>query len=146
MLEIYGDGSERKKIEKEIKSLDLEKNVYLKGFCKNVTEKISNAYMYVCTSNYEGLSNALLECMAMGLAVISTDSAGGGAREVIKDGVNGYLVPINDDKQLAKKMIMLIENPDNAVVIGTNAIKIRNELSEMGVCDEWEKIMNTILD
>ena len=142
VLEIYGEGSERKKIERLIKELDLEKNIQLKGFCNNVDEQIVNAYMYVCTSNYEGLSNALLESMAMGLAIVSTDSSGGGAREVIKDGVNGYLVPINDDVKLAERMITLIDNPKKAFAMGQKAIEIRDELSETVVCDEWEKIIN----
>ena len=142
VLEIYGDGSERKKIEQLIKELDLEKNIRLKGFCNNVDEQIVNAYMYVCTSNYEGLSNALLESMAMGLAIVSTDSSGGGAREVIKDGVNGYLVPINDDAKLAERMITLLDNPAKAFPMGQKAIEIRDELSETVVCDEWEKIIN----
>lgn len=105
-------------------------------------EEIVNAYMYVCTSNYEGLSNALLESMAMGLAIVSTDSSGGGAREVIKDGVNGYLVPINDEAKLAERIISLIENPEKAFAMGQKAIEIRDELSEKVVCDEWEKIIN----
>lgn len=142
ILEIYGDGSERKNIEQEIIKYSLEKNVLLKGFCENVTEKISDAYIYVCTSNYEGLSNALLECMAMGLAVISTDSAGGGAREVIQDGVNGFLIPVGDNIQLYKKINWLIENRDNALEMGVNAMMIRNELNESVICDKWEKIIN----
>ena len=142
ILEIYGDGSEKKRIEQLIRELNLEKNVQLKGFCNNVDERIVNAYMYVCTSNYEGLSNALLESMAMGLAIVSTDSSGGGAREVIKDGVNGYLVPINDDVKLAERMITLIDNPEKAFAMGQKAIEIRDELSETVVCDEWEKIIN----
>lgn len=101
--------------------------------------------MYVCTSNYEGLSNALLESMAMGLAIVSTDSSGGGAREVIKDGVNGYLVPINDDAKLAERMITLIDNPEKAFAMGQKAIEIRDELSETVVCDEWEKLSTNMI-
>ena len=142
ILEIYGDGSEKKRIEQLIRELNLEKNVQLKGFCNNVDERIVNAYMYVCTSNYEGLSNALLESMAMGLAIVSTDSSGGGAREVIKDGVNGYLGPINDDVKLAERMITLIDNPEKAFAMGQKAVEIRDELSETVVCDEWEKVIN----
>ena len=142
ILEIYGDGSEKKRIEQLIRELNLEKNVQLKGFCNNVDERIVNAYMYVCTSNYEGLSNALLESMAMGLAIVSTDSSGGGAREVIQDGINGYLVPVNDEVQLSEKIIKLIENPEMAVAMGQKAMEIRDELCEATVCDEWEKIIN----
>lgn len=141
-LEIYGDGSERKEIEQIIRDFRLEKRVFLKGFRKNVSNEIENAYMYVCTSDYEGLSNALLESMAMGLTVISTDSAGGGAREVINDGVNGFLVPIGDDVQLAQKMNWLIEHREEGANMGEEAKKIRIELSETSICDEWERVMN----
>ena len=140
--EIYGEGSERKAVEQTIQRLGLSNNVVLKGFQKKVNEKIVNAYMYVCTSDYEGLSNALLESMAMGLAVVSTDSAGGGAREVIKDGVNGVLVPVGDDEFLSKKMVWLIKNEEIAIRMGREALKIREELSENSVCNEWEKIIN----
>lgn len=142
VLEIYGDGSERQNIEQTIIRSGLERNVRLKGFCKNVTEEIADAYIYVCTSNYEGLSNALLECMAMGLAVISTDSAGGGAREVIQDGVNGFLIPVGDDIQLCEKINWLIDNRDKALEMGANAMMIRNEFNESVICDKWEKIIN----
>lgn len=124
-LEIYGEGSERKAVEQTIQRLGLSNNVVLKGFQKKVNEKIVNAYMYVCTSDYEGLSNALLESMAMGLAVVSTDSAGGGAREVIKDGVNGVLVPVGDDEFLSKKMVWLIKNEEIAIRMGREALKIQ---------------------
>lgn len=88
-LWIYGEGMLRAHLEEIIKRLDLSKRIYLPGNSKKVYEEICDAEIFVLSSNYEGMPNALLEAMCLGLPVISTKVSG--ASDIIKDGENGYL-------------------------------------------------------
>lgn len=72
-LIIYGEGSLRERLEQQIKNLKLEEKVLLPGVEKNIEEKIYNARLFVLSSNYEGMPNALMEAMALGIPSISTD-------------------------------------------------------------------------
>lgn len=105
-LEIYGEGPCHKDLEEHILKKGLKKKVFLKGSKINLHECIKDAGMFVLSSNFEGLSNALIEAMMMGLPCISTNCAG--SDEVIKDGENGLLVNIGDKDSLKDAMEKLI--------------------------------------
>lgn len=137
-LEIYGDGSEREVMTKYIEQNDLSQCVTLMGFAKNVGERICNASIYACSSNYEGLSNALLEAMAMGLSVVTTDSAGGGARSVVDDWVNGVLIPVGNTEKMAEAFDLLMQDQFIRERMGNNAKTIRKKLSETAICNQWK--------
>lgn len=109
-LYIYGEGGLRNELEQLIKNLKLENNVFLPGNVPDIHHQIADAEMFVLSSDYEGLSNAMLEAMMMGLPCISTECAG--SDEIISDGENGLLVPVGDKKKLEQAMVYLIENPD----------------------------------
>ena len=138
LLQIYGDGTEREMLTKYIKTKGLSQSVQLMGFTKNVSEKICNASIYACSSDYEGLSNALLEAMAMGLAVVTTDSGGGGARSVILDGENGFLIPVGDTERMADAMRKLMKDPEQCNRMGCRAKQIKEKLSESKICKQWK--------
>lgn len=96
------------------------------GFVKNVKEHMSNSSVFVLPSYYrEGVPRSTQEAMAIGRAVITTNSVG--CKETVKDGVNGFLVPPYDSKILAEKMIYFIQNPDKIVQMGTESRKIAEE-------------------
>lgn len=81
-LIIYGEGPLRQELESLISNLHLDNKIFLPGFKKNIHELISDAEIFVLPSDYEGLSNALLEAMCMGIPCISTNVSG--IDEVIK--------------------------------------------------------------
>lgn len=139
-LRLFGDGNLRSEIERSIKEKYLQESFILEGFQKAVDEKIQRATVYVCTSDYEGLSNSLLEAMAIGLPCVTTDSGGGGARAVIKDGENGYLVPIGDVDAMVNRIQGLIEDRRLVDKLSENASKIREKLSREIICKEWETL------
>lgn len=145
-LKIYGEGPERSYLERLIVEKELQDCVSLMGQVSDIYERIKKSKLFVMSSDYEGLSNALMEAMALGLPVISTDHGGGGARELIKDGINGLLVPINDADELKEKMIKLIKNPDLSRQLGMNASKIRKTTSQVSVCKKWVQYIDRIYE
>ena len=105
---IYGEGGLRTALQSQIDELGLQDVVTLEGNVKDIHARLSQCGIFALTSNFEGLSNALIEAMQVGLACITTDYPG--ARELITDGENGLAVPMNDADALAKAIIKLIEN------------------------------------
>ena len=99
-LIIYGEGPLRAELESLVKELGLEGRVLLPGLSSNVPRDIKGAKVFVLPSDFEGMPNALLEAMALGLCCISTDCPCGGPRAVIEDGVSGRLIPVGDEAAL----------------------------------------------
>lgn len=145
-LEIYGDGGLRKTMENYIDKLGLTDKIELCGFCKDVHQRIADAGMYVMSSDFEGLSNAMLEAMALGLPVISTDHPPGGARAYIKSYENGILTPVGDVDAMAKAMCYMAENPQKAKEMGLKASSVRQELSMDSICKKWKKVFDEIAE
>lgn len=144
-LHIYGTGQLQKELEKLIVDLGMDSKVILKGRCNNIPDAIKDASLFVLSSDYEGLPNALMEAMALGLPVISTDCSGGGARLLIRNGNNGYIVPCNDIEKLSKRINYCLENYDNSLICGQNAKIDAKKYSEENIVMEWEKYLYRIL-
>lgn len=142
ILEIYGKGKQREELENFTRQLSLEQKVIFKGQVENVHNKILSATMFISTSNYEGMSNSMLEAMAIGLPVICTDCPIGGARAVIKHNYNGLLIRTNNLKDLVKSMFRIVENPDFASILSHNASRLKFDLSVEKIAPKWEKLIN----
>ena len=99
-LTIYGEGSLRKELEDYIKAKGLQERVFLPGSKNNIQEHIKDASLFVLSSDYEGIPNALIEAMAIGLPCVSTDCSPGGARELIEEGISGLITPCSDVRKL----------------------------------------------
>lgn len=141
-LKIYGKGELEDSLKSFSKCLGIEDKVVFCGFKDNLHEEIADASMFVMSSDYEGLSNALLEAMAMGIPCVSTDSPPGGARMVIQNGVNGILVPVGDENELAKAMNSIANNKEFAKFIGKNSMKIIECANIDKICNEWKNIID----
>lgn len=135
-LYIYGEGILKGELLQQIENYNLLEKVFLKGNVSNIHEHISDAEMFVLSSDYEGLSNALLESMFMGIPSISTNCAG--SNEVIINEENGLLVPIGEMEPLADAMIYLIENEELRRKISTNSIKLKENFKLDIIMDKWE--------
>lgn len=136
-LIIYGEGPERQNDETLIKELGLEGRVLLPGTINNVPEKIHKSSLYVLSSDFEGMPNALMEAMALGLPCISTDCPCGGPKELIENGKNGILVPVGDEDALVNAMIKVLSDARLAVELGKKAMSVREELSMDKICKKW---------
>lgn len=140
-LKIYGTGL----IENDIRDYIVEKGassfIFMNGFQKKIHEIILESAGFLSSSDYEGLSNSMLEALAIGLPCVCTDCPIGGARMVIQDGKNGLLVPVGDVESMSKAIIKLIENEDLSNRISIEAEKLRAELDEKIICKKWEDLM-----
>ena len=143
-LEIYGKGEQEETLINLTKALGIEDKVIFEGFRNDVHERIFDATMFVMSSDYEGLSNALLEAMAMGLPCISTDSPPGGARMVIKNEQNGLLVPVGNKEKLMEAMDAIASNVETAEEMGRKAAEMRKLLSEERICSQWENLIKSV--
>lgn len=138
-LYIYGEGRLRNELRNQIEKLNISDKVLMPGNVLNVHEKIADAKLFILSSDYEGLSNALLEAMVMGLPCISTDCAG--SNEVIEDEENGLLVPIKDVKSLSESIVRLIQDRELANKLGKNAMAYSAKFKSKNVIGEWEKVI-----
>lgn len=122
-LEIFGSCNNKSSLDKLLSELGIEDNVHFMGAQHDAILKAADSACYVMSSRYEGMPNALMEAMAVGLPCVSTDCPNGPA-ELITSGENGLLVPVGDHKKLAEAIIKMIEDKDFAEMCGQNARKI----------------------
>ena len=111
ILDIYGEGEQRSQLETLINELGLGWKIHLKGPSKQVQKDIADAELFVMSSDYEGFPNALLEAVAIGLPVISTDFATGIARELVGE-ENGIVVPVGNVDKLTSAIDIMLGNAD----------------------------------
>ena len=136
-LIIYGEGPERKNDEALISELGLQERVLLPGTINDVPAKIYKSSLYVLSSDFEGMPNALMEAMALGLPCISTDCPCGGPRDLTTNGKDSLLVPVGNEDALAEAMRKVLSNERYAIELGKNAMTIRERLSLEKVCRQW---------
>lgn len=139
-LEIYGEGPLKESLLKLACDLEIGSKVDFKGYVNNVLEHIKTASMYISTSNYEGISNSMLEAMAMGIPTICTDCPVGGAAFIIENGVNGFLIPVNDKDSLVKKIEILASDIELREKLSAAAINVRTKFAVETIANEWEKL------
>ncbi|MBD1847512.1 glycosyltransferase [Cyanobacteria bacterium FACHB-63] len=109
-LVILGDGPERERLGELIESLDLTDDVALLGFAQNPYAYMAKAAVLVLSSAWEGLSNVLVEAMALGTPIVSTDCKSGPA-EVLAQGSYGELTPVGDSDAIASAILKTLASP-----------------------------------
>lgn len=144
-LEFYGDGPDENSIKMMANEIGIADKVEFKGAQKNIIKLINDAGMFVLTSDYEGLPNALLEAEAIGLPCISTDCNPGGARMIIENDYNGFIIPCGDYETLADKMAEIADNKEKSMEFSKNAVHIINKYNPSNIYSEWEKIITEIV-
>ena len=145
-LHIYGGGPDKQLIEDLILEKELGNYVILKGVSKNSFEDISKAKIFAISSDYEGISNSLLEAMAVGMPVVSTDHSPGGARFLIKNGESGLLVPVGDAVRFAEALNRFANDEAFAMQCGKNASDVLVRFSPEVIINKWENYIRTLLN
>lgn len=141
---IYGDGPEKERLLVYAASKAIADNIVFAGFTDNVATAIQDSSIYLCTSDYEGISNSVLEAMTLGLPVVATDCPIGGTRMMIEDGKNGYLYPIGETDIAVERIIKLIENDDIANKLGSKAQEIKNKWSQECITARWQEYIESL--
>jgi len=134
---IYGKGELLSELELLCKSLNIEDCVRFPGYSNNIYKIMSESAIFALTSNFEGLSNSMLEALAIGIPTIVTDCPPGGAAQFVENNVNGFLIPLNDTDMLTKCFCTLAENPDRANSFSDKSIEIRSRLDQNCILEEW---------
>lgn len=141
-LYLYGDGPDKALLEKLIKSLKLENRVFLKGLTRDIYTSLGEAKLMVLTSDYEGIPNAIIESMCVGVPVISTKCSPGGAEFLIQNKVNGVLVERGAEIELAKEISHLLSNPLLYQKIIKNGFLIKEKLNYEEIMEKWVNYIN----
>jgi len=139
-LAILGEGPERANLLRLGEELGLAGRVEFPGHVQNVENWMVRAGLVVQPSRFEGFPNVVLESMGMGAAVISADCPAGPS-ELIEDGVNGRLVPVEDVAVLACVMAELMSEPDLRARLGRDAMKVRERFRQESIMAQWEALL-----
>lgn len=122
--------------------LGISEKVKFVGFRSNVSELIRKDALYVSSSDFEGISNSMLEALAIGLPAVCTDCPVGGARMYIKNGKNGFLTPVGDDKCFSQAILDTIEHYEKMESEAKKcAQQLRNQLKISSICEKWIKLI-----
>ncbi len=143
-LLIIGDGPERDTLRQLAAELDIGPRVHFPGRLKNPAMLLSQADLFVLPSRYEGFPNALLEAMACGVAVISFDCPSG-PREIIRDGVDGLLVPSENIQGLSAAIARLMTDDDLRKRLAAKALEVNERFSLEKVGKRWEALLTRCL-
>lgn len=144
-LVFYGDGPDLIKIKSMVKNMDLSHRVIFKGKSDQILKSIKDSKLFVLTSDFEGIPNALVEAMALGLPVIATDCSPGGARLLVENGINGLIVPRGDIESLSQSIMHLEQNPKEADKISLEATKVRTKYSADKIILKWNNYIEKVL-
>jgi N-acetyl-alpha-D-glucosaminyl L-malate synthase BshA len=143
-LLLVGDGPERYNIESLVRELDLKENVLLTGYRSDVADLLRCADVLVLCSQTESAPLTVLEAMSSGVPVVATKV--GGIPEIIKDSQNGYLVPVKNPEEIAEKLVLLNNSPENIRRLGKNARKsILEKFSIDKVLNQYEEVYDSIV-
>ncbi len=147
ILRIYGpdsfDGT-KEILEKLIEDNNAKDFIFLMGSSNELEKEIPKGEVYAYSSDYEGMPNSLLEAMAMGMPVVSTDCPCGGPKAVINDGENGFLIPVGDEDALSDRINRLIEDKDLAKRFGDKAKEIEKIASVEAIYQQWKDYLGSI--
>ena len=134
---LYGEGDQEENLKQLARDLEIADHVTFAGNVSDVAEQIKKAGVFVLTSNTEGMPNALIEAMVLGLPVIATDCPCGGPRELIDHGKNGLLTPVDDTEKMKENLQLLLNDLQYAYQMGQNARKTTDIYREEIVYREW---------
>ena len=135
-LDIIGDGQEYASLQEEITSLSLNNHVFLRGNQANAQDWMADASIFVMTSRFEGFGLVLVEAMSCGLPPVSF-ACPAGPKDIISDGVDGFLVPPGDEEILSERICALIEDESLRKKMGAAALKKAERYRISRITEQW---------
>ncbi|MFS0654166.1 glycosyltransferase [Bacillus sp. 179-C3.3 HS] len=144
-LEIFGSGPQEKKLKQEIEQLNLEKNVFLKGFTQDPDAEFRTARMSISTSVFEGCPLSIMESVVNKCPVI-TYNYDYGASTLVKNDFNGFVVEQYEVEQLAHKIIELLKSDEQYRTFSENCQEIAEEYSIANYYENWTTALHNMID
>ena len=144
-LVIWGEGECRGELESLRDELGLRGKVSFPGWTAEPFGELRRSGIFVLSSRYEGFPNVLCEAMACGLPAVSFDCPSG-PREIIRDGVDGILVPAEDCEELARALRRLLEDESERSRLGERAVEVADRFGIRGVMSMWEDVLTKATD
>lgn len=144
-LIFYGDGPDENTIRELVKNKGLDNRVVFAGSVSPIETYIRDKRMYVLTSDYEGIPNSLIEAMCVGLPCVSTDCSPGGARLLIQNEKNGFIVPKGDSKAVAEACKRILSDPDMGEKMGEEAQQICEKFAPDHIYAMWDQYIKSVV-
>ena len=144
-LVIFGEGEERQRLEERVFRAGLAERVSLPGRTDDLAGELAASDVFVLSSRYEGMPNALIEAMCAGLACVAADCPCGGPSSIIEDGVNGVLVPAEDPSALTSALLRLCGNDALRERLGRAASELKGRFDANTVTEKWREYLDEIL-
>jgi glycosyltransferase involved in cell wall biosynthesis len=138
-----GEGEDRGRLEYLIKELKLENDVSLLGFVENPYAYMQRSDVFVLSSRWEGFGNVLVEAMACGCPVVSTNCPSGPA-EILENGEYGILVPVEDVEKMAKSIIKILTNKELREELSNKALKRSKEFHVEKAVEKYLQIFSEV--
>lgn len=144
-LDIIGQGPEKESLQQLINSEGLEGVVFLKGYSDNIQNELIASSIFAFTSVSEAFGLVIIEAMSCGLPVVSYNSPFG-TREIINDGINGFLVPLGDEEMLADRICLLMGDKELRKRIGIIAAETAKKYSMDKIVEMWLYLFKEIVE
>jgi len=135
-LDILGEGEDRSRLEAVIARNNAESYIVLHGRQANVETYLQQSDIYVSASKTEGLPLSILEAMACGLPIVATDA--GGTRDIVHNGENGYLIPLEAQVELEEALARIIRNAGLRNALGQKSRAIAEQWSLSNCAKNYE--------
>ena len=142
-LDIYGDGSESESLSSGIQALGLSSSVRLMGIRPDVQGLMPDYSLFALSSRFEGFPLVLVEAISCGLPVVSY-ACPCGPKDIIRDGVDGFLVPPGDETMLAERICQLIEDDDLRKTMGAAALERAKAFSIEKIIPQWTSLFEEL--
>jgi glycosyltransferase involved in cell wall biosynthesis len=139
-LHIYGAGTEDRAIEKLVDELGLGDHVRLMGYTLDLRAVLHDSSVYALASYSESFSMSLIEAMSVGLPPVAMDCPRG-PREIVDDGVNGFLVPDGDGDAFTAALLRLVEDEELRRSLGARAHRDARRWSMESIGHAWERLL-----
>lgn len=146
VLKLFGTGEDEQIIRQWVIDRKLQDVVQFLGFAGKPYKEMRNGNIFLITSDYEGISNAMLEAMAAGFPVVSTDCSPGGARMVIENGENGLIVPAGDSIAVAEALAAFAEDRLLRKKCAEKAREVVDRFAPDKILDQWENYLLKICE
>ena len=146
ILKMYGTGVLETSLKHYIYNLKSKNNIIFAGTSKTWHKDEFNDAVFVMPSNYEGMPNSLMEAMALGIPSIATDCPIGGPKQLIKNGCNGVLVPVNDVDAMSSALKDILSNPSKQNLISRNNHNMISDYSANRIANQWLKFIEEVVN